>query len=200
MRALFVALLLAPLMLANPAWAANWKTNHEGKAKGEVTTYVRDVSNSPVKAFKGIVEVKASATSVLAVITAVDTFPEWIFQNQGAKRLSVEDREEIHMRFNGIWPVSDRDVVLANTLSLTADTDSRHSDNSRQELYIHGRRMIHGTVIIHGSAAAYIHGSCSDNSRQLQQLFTAAAVNIHGSGSEYSRQRSTHSQGGVQGH
>ena len=66
MRALFVALLLAPLMLANPAWAANWKTNHEGKDKGDVTTYVRDVSNSPVKAFKGIVEVKASATSVLA--------------------------------------------------------------------------------------------------------------------------------------
>ena len=132
MRAMFVALLLAPLVLVNPAWAANWKTNHEGEARGDVTTYVRDVSNSPVKAFKGIVEVKASATSVLAVITAVDTFPEWIFQNQGAKRLSVEDREEIHMRFHGIWPVSDRDVVLANTLSQNEDSGSitLHSVNA----------------------------------------------------------------------
>ena len=136
MRAMCVAFLLAPLVLVNPAWAANWKINHEGEARGDVTTYVRDVSNSPVKAFKGIVEVKASATSVLAVITAVDTFPEGIFQNQGAKRLSLEGREEIHMRFHGIWPVSDRDVVLANTLSQNEDSGSitLHSVNAENVL------------------------------------------------------------------
>jgi len=136
LRAMCVAFLLAPLVLVNPAWAANWKINHEGEARGDVTTYVRDVSNSPVKAFKGIVEVKASATSVLAVITAVDTFPEWIFQNQGAKRLSLEGREEIHMRFHGIWPVSDRDVVLANTLSQNEDSGSitLHSVNAENVL------------------------------------------------------------------
>lgn len=36
------------------------------------------------------------------------------------------------MRFNGIWPVSDRDVVLANTLSQNEDTGSitLHSVNA----------------------------------------------------------------------
>ena len=102
------AVVVALLMLAAPAWAADWELNHESAQRGEVTTYVREVSDSPVKAFKGVVELQTSATSVLAVITAVDTFEEWIFQSQGADRLSIKEKERIHMRFNGIWPVADR--------------------------------------------------------------------------------------------
>ncbi|MGJ3255191.1 MAG: START domain-containing protein [Alcanivorax sp.] len=125
------AVVLALLMLVSPAWAAEWELNHEGDQRGEVTTYVREVSDSPVKAFKGVVELKASTTSVLAVITAVDTFPEWIFQSQGAERLTMEEKERIHMRFNGIWPVADRDVVLANTLTQQADGEIHlHSENA----------------------------------------------------------------------
>lgn len=125
------AVVLALLMLAAPAWAADWELNHEGTQRGEVTTYVREVSDSPVKAFKGVVELQASATSVLAVLTDVDTFPEWIFQSQGARRLSSRVQERIHMRFNGIWPVADRDVVLANTLTQKADGEILlHSENA----------------------------------------------------------------------
>jgi len=131
-RSVFVkAIVLAMLMLAAPTWAADWELNHEGTQRGEVTTYVREVSDSPVKAFKGVVELQTSATSVLAVLTAVDTFPEWIFQSQGAERLSMAEKERIHMRFNGIWPVADRDVVLANTLTQTADGEIHlHSENA----------------------------------------------------------------------
>ena len=125
------AIVLTLLMLTAPSWAADWELNHEGSQRGDVTTYVREVSDSPVKAFKGVVELQASATSVLAVITAVDTFPEWIFQSQGAERLSITEKERIHMRFNGIWPVADRDVVLANTLTQTADGEIHlHSENT----------------------------------------------------------------------
>ncbi|MGB2060801.1 hypothetical protein [uncultured Alcanivorax sp.] len=125
------AIVLTLLMLTAPSWAADWELNHEGSQRGDVTTYVREVSDSPVKAFKGVVELQASATSVLAVITAVDTFPEWIFQSQGAERLSITEKERIHMRFNGIWPVADRDVVLVNTLTQTADGEIHlHSENA----------------------------------------------------------------------
>jgi hypothetical protein len=125
------AVVVALLMLAAPAWAADWELNHEGAQRGEVTTYVREVSDSPVKAFKGVVELQTSATSVLAVITAVDTFEEWIFQSQGADRLSIKEKERIHMRFNGIWPVADRDVVLVNTLTQKADGEILlHSENA----------------------------------------------------------------------
>ena len=127
MRALFLAL----LVVAGPLWAEDWKTTHQGQERGDIFTYAREVDNSPVKAFKGVVELKASATSILAVITAVDTFPEWIFQSQGAERLSMEEKERIHMRFNGIWPVADRDVVLANTLTQQADGEIHlHSENA----------------------------------------------------------------------
>ena len=113
MRALFLAL----LVVAGPLWAEDWKTTHQGQERGDIFTYAREVDNSPVKAFKGIVEVKASMASVLAVLTGVDNFGEWIFQIKGAERLSADHQERIHMRFKGIWPVSDRDVVLANTLT-----------------------------------------------------------------------------------
>ena len=125
------AVVVALLMLAAPSWAADWELNHEGSQRGAVTTYVREVSDSPVKAFKGVVELQTSATSVLAVITAVDTFEEWIFQSQGADRLSIKEKERIHMRFNGIWPVADRDVVLVNTLTQKADGEILlHSENA----------------------------------------------------------------------
>lgn len=119
------ALMLALLMAASPIWAQvddSWETTREGAARGEVSTYAKQVDGSPVKAFKGVVELQASMTSVLAVITAVDTFPEWIFQNQSAERLTSKHKERILMSFNGIWPVSDRDVVLANTLSQDAES------------------------------------------------------------------------------
>lgn len=122
MKALFLAL----MMVASPVWAlddaGNWETTREGDRRGEVSTYAMKVDDSPVKAFKGVVELQASMTSVLAVITAVDTFPDWIFQNQSAERLTSEHQERILMAFSGIWPVSDRDVVLANTLSQDADS------------------------------------------------------------------------------
>jgi len=143
------AVVVALLMLAAPSWAADWELNHEGSQRGEVTTYVREVSNSPVKAFKGVVELKASATSILAVITAVDTFPEWIFQSQGAERLSMEEKERIHMRFNGIWPVADRDVVLANTLTQQADGEIHlHSENAEGPVRDHAvaRRLGEGEI------------------------------------------------------
>ena len=131
MRAMCVALLLAPLVLVNPAWAANWKI-HSGKVSTAVITANTEVADAftstmPLKAFTGLLETSR---------TYVDTFPEWIFQNQGAKRLSVEGREEIHMRFHGIWPVSDRDVVLANALSQNEDSGSitLHSVNAENVL------------------------------------------------------------------
>ncbi|MED5387440.1 MAG: START domain-containing protein [Pseudomonadota bacterium] len=119
------------MLMTAPCWAADWELNHEGEQRGDVTTYVREVSDSPVKAFKGVVELQATPAAVLAVLTAVDTFPEWIFQSQGAERLSMKEKERIHMRFNGIWPVSDRDVVLANTLTQQANGEIHlHSENA----------------------------------------------------------------------
>ena len=131
------ALILALMLVASPVWAlddaGHWETTRDGEGRGEVSTYAMAVDGSPVKAFKGVVELQASMASVLAVITAVDTFPEWIFQNQSAERLTSEHKERILMAFNGIWPVSDRDVVLANTLS--QDAESRvitlHSVNAK---------------------------------------------------------------------
>lgn len=105
--------LLLCLFWASTAWADDWKMNREGKQRGDVSTFVRDVEGSPVKAFKGVVELEASLTSIIAVILDVDNFPSWVFQCQSAER-PLFGRDRLYMRFNGIWPVSDRDVMLDN--------------------------------------------------------------------------------------
>lgn len=103
----------APLAAAEPGW----ELNREAGERGEVTTWTRNVSGSPVKAFRGVVEVSHGPVPVLTAITAVDTFPEWIFQVQASEAVPGTGGERTYMRFNGIWPVSDRDVLLDNSVS-----------------------------------------------------------------------------------
>ena len=69
---------------------------------------------------------------VLAAITAVDTFPEWIFQVQASEAVPDTGGERTYMRFNGIWPVSDRDVVLDNSVSQAPESGAvtLHSVNA----------------------------------------------------------------------
>jgi len=109
---IFCATLL--LAISASATAQSWQPDREAGARDQVATWTRDTADSPVKAFRGVVEVPHGPVAVLAAITAVDTFPEWIFQVQASEAVAGTGGERTYMRFNGIWPVSDRDVVLDN--------------------------------------------------------------------------------------
>ena len=73
------------LAVSVSAAAQSWQPNREADARDQVSTWTRDVPDSPVKAFRGVVEVPHGPVPVLAAITAVDTFPEWIFQVQASE-------------------------------------------------------------------------------------------------------------------
>gem|GEM_PF-355291 len=120
------------LAVSVSAAAQSWQPNREADARDQVSTWTRDVPDSPVKAFRGVVEVPHGPVPVLAAITAVDTFPEWIFQVQASEAVPDTGGERTYMRFNGIWPVSDRDVVLDNSVSQAPESGAvtLHSVNA----------------------------------------------------------------------
>lgn len=117
-RILFVLsvliLILAPAVQAQDN---GWQPMNQTDKRTEVDTWVRKVSDTPVKAFRGVVEVRQNMVAVMDVLTDVSRFDEWIFHCQSAKRVRSEGEERIYMRFDGIWPVKDRDVLFGNTLS-----------------------------------------------------------------------------------
>jgi len=116
--------LLPPLWLGlflfvvtTAAAAQSWEPAREASDRDQVATWTRVVDESPVKAFRGVVEVPHGPVPVLVAITAADTFPEWIFQVQASEAVAGTGGRRVYMRFNGIWPVSDRDVLLDNSVS-----------------------------------------------------------------------------------
>lgn len=129
---LLMALLVPPMASAADM---DWQPMHQPDKRTEVKTWVRDVKNSPVKAFRGEVEVPQDMVAVMDVLTDVAHFKDWIFHCQSAKRVSSQDQDRIYMRFDGIWPVSDRDVLFANTMSQNPDTGAitLHSQNIKGE-------------------------------------------------------------------
>lgn len=113
------SVLLMLLTLSLPLSA--WQENRVADDPGEVSTFVRDVQDSPVKAFRGVVEVPANITQLLAVSAAVDTFSEWVFQAKGGESMQ-QPEPATYIAFRGIWPVSDRDVVLVNSIEQSAQS------------------------------------------------------------------------------
>lgn len=111
-------LVLAALLLAQPALAdAPWKPLKTATARGEVSTWNRSVEGYPIKQFKGVVEVPYSALNVLAVIRDVPNFPDWVFQCQRAEQRSEWGVTHTRIMIKGIWPVSDRDVVVNTAIT-----------------------------------------------------------------------------------
>lgn len=133
-RPVWLTLLLC--VVTSAAADPQWTPTREAAERDQVATWTRKVEDSPVKAFRGVVEVPHGPVPVLAAITAVDTFPEWIFQVQASEAVEGTGGRRTYMRFNGIWPVSDRDVVLDNSVSQGATTGaitlrSRNAEGAR---------------------------------------------------------------------
>lgn len=111
----WLSVLLAGTVLAQEQWQAV----SVGNDVGEVSTWVRSVEGAQVKAFRGEVELAHSALVVLAVLDDIDQCHRWVFQCQGAQPLA---QGGAHLRFNGIWPVDDRDATIISQASVKSDS------------------------------------------------------------------------------
>jgi len=96
-----------------------WHPVVESQDPGDVRTWVKAVPGASVKAFRGEVEVASSPLQVLAVLDGVEAFPQWVFQCKAAERVPGKG---IYLRFNGIWPVADRDATLNSKVSVMASS------------------------------------------------------------------------------
>lgn len=111
----FAALLLST---TTPGLASEWVTEQQGKERGDITTSVRVVSDTPIKQFRGVVETQHSIAAALAVIDDISLCQEWIYNCQKARHYyTSEGQRLLWMMFDGVWPVSDRDLIMQSTFT-----------------------------------------------------------------------------------
>jgi hypothetical protein len=130
-RHVFVALLLSASHLLSLA-ANNWEPVRKGQGREDVSTWVRSVDGMAVKAFRGVTEVHQSTLAVLALLSDIPNLSSWIYQCRSSEQPAGMPGEQTYARFRGIWPASDRDVLMVSSVSQQPDqsivVDSRQME------------------------------------------------------------------------
>jgi len=114
------------LMAGTSAGAAtgSWEAMQAGSTDREsVQTWTRQVEGMAVKQFRGVTEVHYTVLGVLALLADVRNMPTWVFQCQSASHPDALPPDHIYMRFKGVWPASDRDVLFKTVV--TQDNEGR---------------------------------------------------------------------------
>lgn len=101
---------------------AAWEVTHQADSTNDITTWKQSLEGAALDAFKGEVTVNHSLLSVLAVLADVEQFPQWVFQCDSARLLPKAGPNITYLYIDGIWPVSDRDIVVRSTLMQNADS------------------------------------------------------------------------------
>ncbi len=118
-----VFLLLCLACTTAHARDADWEL---AKDKQGIQVYTRSVEGSPIKAFRGEIEVDASLNSVLGVLDDAPAFVEWFHNCRQSVELSRADYLDRlqYMAIDFPWPTDDRDMIVRNRI--TYDLESQH--------------------------------------------------------------------------
>lgn len=122
--------------LAMSSWAqaapAAWEPVRKSDEREGIQTWVRPVEGQSIKAFRGVTEVPHTALAVLALIADIPHLHKWVYQCRSARQVKNLPPEQTYARFRGIWPASNRDVLLVTHVSQEPDgsvlVDSRNVD------------------------------------------------------------------------
>lgn len=111
-------LCLQALLLSLPGWALDpgWQLARDSDG---VKVYTRPVEGSDIKAFRGEVEVEATALQVLGALDDTPAFVEWMHNCIDSKLVhsySLVDRQQ-YMVIDFPWPTTDRDMVVRNQIA-----------------------------------------------------------------------------------
>ena len=92
--------------------------------KYQLKVYTRDVEGSPLKAFKGVMQVNASIGHVMSEMTNHSKSCEWLADCVEYKMFEKISDNENYVYFiqNAPWPVSDRDMVAFTEASQNPET------------------------------------------------------------------------------
>jgi hypothetical protein len=131
-------------MVASQASGEGWTPKQQGKERSDINTYVRTVSDTPIKQFRGVVEIQHSMVAALSVIDDISLCQQWIYNCQEANYHVTDDGERLlWMKFDGVWPASDRDVVMKSVFlqdepggAVTVQSTGRPDDAPQQSGYV----------------------------------------------------------------
>lgn len=99
----------------------NWNFKMD---KNGVKVYTKLDDGSSIKYFKGITQVNASASEVVAMIRNYERYPEWVDAVSSARVIKRESDTTyyIHLKVKLPFPVSDRDIVQRIEINQLSDT------------------------------------------------------------------------------
>ena len=108
--------LLVSGTFSSPSLAAKWQLQ---KKQNGVKVYTRSIAGSKFKEFKGVVTVRASMDSLLAVMSDVKATCNWLHQCGRSQLLAkLSPFERYTYQINDFpWPATDRDIILHSMVS-----------------------------------------------------------------------------------
>ena len=112
--------LLAGLLTSQATFAQDgWSLAKEAEG---IKVYVRNVEGSPLREFRGEVQIKATPDDVVKVLRDASAFRQWMPDVAASELLKATDTEQYHYLDNKApWPVSNRDGVYHFTYAKTGD-------------------------------------------------------------------------------
>ncbi len=113
--------LLAVALQGQAAPQADWAAMRQAQSRDDIATWSRPVEGMAVKAFKGQTEVPVTAWAVLALLADTDSLAAWVFQGKQSTHPEGTPADQAYLRFKGVWPADDRDVLIRTTVRQQAD-------------------------------------------------------------------------------
>ncbi|SFD58442.1 START domain-containing protein [Paracidovorax konjaci] len=112
--------LLAGLLASQPTFAQDgWSLAKESEG---IKVYVRTVEGSPLREFRGEVQIKSTPDDVVKVLRDANAFRQWMPDVAASELLKATDTEQYHYLDNKApWPVSNRDGVYHFTYAKADD-------------------------------------------------------------------------------
>src|SRR5690606_25874664 len=110
-------LILSLLMSGVSAQTQNWSLEKQDD-DNRIRVYTRINPDSPLKEFRGVMQVLSSLTALVALIEDHHHATEWIHQCSAIDIIERPGAEEImiYMMTGAPWPVKDRDSVVHSLL------------------------------------------------------------------------------------
>ena len=107
------------IILPGQAWP--WDL---AKESNNIKVYTRPVEGSSFKEYKGVMQIDASLSSLVALVDDITAYPKWIHTCTEATVLKrIGQRESYIYTVNDApWPISDRDAVSFNLISQNHET------------------------------------------------------------------------------
>ncbi|RQR35150.1 MULTISPECIES: START domain-containing protein [unclassified Burkholderia] len=113
--ALLIGLLASQTTFAQDGWSL-------ARQADGIRVYVRNVDGSPLREFRGEVQIRATPDDVVKVLRDADAYRQWMPDVAASELLKATDTEQFHYLDNKApWPVSNRDGIYHFTYTKAGD-------------------------------------------------------------------------------